>query len=129
MSRIKRLFLFLSVAFFVASHVTIRVFGAVGCSLNDPDRDIKRLFPESTGYRTEFISIENRGGQDLARVVETRLGDALDTKYETLDVPYAYYTVLKEKTPIGRVHGVNQKGLFGGMQLILATDLDLPSPL
>jgi len=39
-------------------------------------------------------------------------------------VPYAYYTVLRGKEKIGYVHGVNQKGMFGGIQIILATDLD-----
>jgi hypothetical protein len=38
-------------------------------------------------------------------------------------VPYAYYTILKGKDIIGYIHGVNQKGKYGGMQLIMATDL------
>ena len=96
----------------------------MGCTLNDPDRDIRRIFPEATGYRTEFITIQERGGAALAAEVERKLGDTLDSVYETLDVPYAYYTVLKGRDVIGRVHGVNQKGQFGGMQLILATDLE-----
>lgn len=99
-------------------------FAAVGCTLNDPDRDVKRLFPESTGYKTEFITIEEKGGQRLADEVERKLGDKLDPIYESLDVPYAYYTVLKGKEPIGRIHGLNQKGTYGGMQLILVTDLE-----
>jgi hypothetical protein len=31
--------------------------------------------------------------------------------------------VLKGKQPIGYIHGVNQKGKYGGMQIIIATDL------
>lgn len=96
---------------------------AVGCSLNDPDRDVKRLFPESTGYRTEFITIEERGAERLASEIEQKLGDKLDPIYEGLDVAYAYYTIVKGNEVIGRIHGVNQKGTYGGMQLILATDL------
>jgi len=99
-------------------------FAAVGCSLNDPDRDIKRIFPESTGYKTEYITIEERGGKELAKEIEDRLGDKLDSVYETLDVPYSYYTVLESKKTIGYAHGVNQKGTYGGMQIILATDLE-----
>lgn len=99
-------------------------FAAVGCSLNDPDRDVKRLFPESTGYKTQFITIEEKGGKALAQEIEKKLEDKLDPIYESLDVPYAYYTVLKGKEAIGRIHGVNQKGTYGGMQLILATDLE-----
>ena len=98
------------------------VLGAVGCTLNDPDRDIRRIFPEATGYKTQFITIQERGGKTLQQEVEEKLGDKLDTIYETPDVPYAYYTVLQGKKTIGYVHGVNQKGMYGGMQLILATD-------
>ena len=96
--------------------------GATGCSLNDPDRDIRRLFPTSTGYRTDFLSIEDRGGAAAAAQLEAALGDKLDPLYEALDVPYSYYTVLSGTQAIGYVHGVNQKGKYGGMQLILATD-------
>jgi hypothetical protein len=102
----------------------VTVHAAVGCSLNDPDRDIRKIFPDATGYRTDYITILERGGDSLATEIEMRLGDRLDDIYETTDVPYAYYTVLKGKQVIGRVHGVNQKGKFGGMQLILATDPD-----
>lgn len=99
-------------------------FGAVGCTLNDPDRDVKRLFPEADGYRTEFISIEAFGEDGVRAELERKLGDTLDPDFETDDVPYAYYTVSRKGQPIGRIHGVNQKGRFGGMQLILATDLE-----
>lgn len=95
---------------------------AVGCSLNDPDRDVVRLFPTATSYRTEYVSIASRGGDELAARIEEALGDTLDPVFESLDVDYAYYTVLSGTDTIGRVHGVNQKGMYGGMQLILATD-------
>ena len=97
---------------------------AVGCSLDDPDRDIRRIYPEATGFRTEFITIKERGGQELAAEIERKLGDKLEPIYETTDVPFAFYTVLKGKEIIGYVHGVNQKGKFGGMQLVLATDIE-----
>ena len=97
-------------------------FAAVGCELNDPDRDIKKAFPQSTGYKANFITIQERGGEKLKKEIEEKLGDKLDPIYESLDVPYTYYTVLKGKDAIGYMHGVNQKGLYGGMQLIMATD-------
>jgi hypothetical protein len=97
---------------------------AVGCTLNDPDRDIQKLFPQSTGYKTNFITIQERGGEKLKKEVEKKLGDTFDPLYESVDVPYSYYTVLKGKDVIGYVHGVNQKGVYGGMQIILATDPD-----
>ena len=107
---------------FVALVGAQSVFGAVGCTLNNPDRDIKRLFRKATNYKTEFISIEEHGGEELAKEIEAKLKDKLEPRYESLDVPYAYYTVLSRKETIGYVHGVNQKGMYGGLQLILATD-------
>lgn len=101
-----------------------RLFGAVGCTLNDPDRDIRRLFPKATNYKTEFITIKERGGEPLLKEIEKKLGDAFEPTYESIDVPYAYYTVLHKKETIGYVHGVNQKGRYGGMQLILATNTE-----
>lgn len=99
-------------------------FAAVGCTLRDPDRDVMRIFPEATGYSTEFVSIADRGGDSLAARVEAKLGDGLDPTYEANDVAYAYYTVLRGTETIGRLHGVNEKGKYGGMQIILATDPD-----
>ena len=101
----------------------LNAFAAVGCTLNDPDRDVKRLFPESTGYRTDFISIKEIGGLILYEEVQKELGDKLDSVYETIDVPYSFYDVLKGKEVIAHIHGINQKGTYGGMQLIIATDL------
>ncbi len=93
-----------------------------GCTLNDPDRDIRRLFPESTDYRTTFIALSDRGGDADRTWLAARLGAELDPVYEAVDLPYAYYEVLKGKEVLGFVFGVNQKGRYGGMQVILATD-------
>ena len=102
--------------------ISANVFGAVGCSLNDPDRDIKRLFPDATNYKTEFVTVQEKGGQKLADEIQKKLGDKFEPVYETIDVAYAFYTVLKGDKMLGYVHGVNQKGRFGGMQLVITTD-------
>jgi hypothetical protein len=120
MFRFNRLFL---LSMFCLTAISCRIaFAAVGCELNDPDRDIKKAFPQSTGYKTDFITIVEKGGEKLKTKIEEKLGDKLDPLYESLDVPYTYYTALKGKDVLGHVHGVNQKGLYGGMQLIIATD-------
>jgi len=97
-------------------------FAAVGCDLNDPDRDVKRLFPASTGYKTQYLSIDRLGGEKLLKQVEERLGDKFSGLYETIDVPYTVYTILKGKETIGYIHGINQKGKYGGLQVFLAFD-------
>jgi hypothetical protein len=96
---------------------------AVGCDLNDPDRDVQRLFPGSSGYKTYYVSIAQKGGKALLDKVENRLGDKFTGMYETMDVPYTVYEIHKDKKVIGYIHGVNQKGRYGGIQIFLALDL------
>ncbi|MGD0535967.1 MAG: hypothetical protein ABR999_11105 [Methanoregula sp.] len=100
------------------------VWGAVGCDLNDPDRDVARLFPESTGYKTIYQSIQKKGGERLLATVEKRLGDKFRGLYETIDVPYTIYEIFSGKKKIGYIHGINQKGQFGGIQVFLVLNLD-----
>ena len=99
-------------------------WGAVGCDLNDPDRDVARLFPESTGYKTVYVSIVSRGGEPMLARVETRLGDKFHGLYETIDVPYTIYEIYNNKKLIGYIHGVNQKGQYGGIQVFVCLDLE-----
>jgi hypothetical protein len=95
---------------------------AVGCDLTDPDRDVKRLFPDSTGYKTLYVSISKKGGDALLAQIEARLGDAFTGLFETADVPYTMYEITRGTEIIGYIHGVNQKGTYGGLQVVLALD-------
>jgi len=99
-------------------------WAAVGCDLNDPDRDVARLFPESTGYKTVYTSILQKGGEPLLARVEARLGNKFHGLYETIDVPYTIYEIFAGKKKIGYIHGVNQKGQFGGIQVFVVLDLE-----
>lgn len=101
-----------------------KVFAAVGCTLNNPDRDIRVLFPASTGYKTHFKTIRPLGGETLLTKIEQKLGDKLEPDYENMDVDHVYYQVFKGKETIGWVFGINQKGEYGLLQVILATDTD-----
>jgi hypothetical protein len=111
-------------AFLLFFVTAIPAFAAVGCDLNDPDRDVARFFPESSGYKTSYVSIDKRGGEPLLRRVEQRLGDRFHGIYETIDVPYTLYEIYSGKKKAGYIHGVNQKGQFGGIQVFVALDLD-----
>jgi len=99
-------------------------WGAVGCDLNDPDRDVKRLFPGSTNYKTVPLEIDKMGGGKLLAKIEARLRDKLHGLYETVDVPYTMYVIYANKKKIGYIHGVNQKGRYGAISIFLALDLD-----
>jgi hypothetical protein len=100
------------------------IWAAVGCDLNDPDRDVARLFPESTGYKTSYVSVAQKGGEPQLARIETKLGDKFHGIYETIDVPYTIYEIYAAKKKVGYIHGVNQKGQFGGIQVFVSLDLE-----
>ncbi len=100
-----------------------RAHAAVGCDLNDPDRDVKRLFPGSTGYKTRYLQVDRAGGKPLLARIEQRLGDRFHGLYETIDVPYTLYEIYRGGEKIGYIHGVNQKGRYGGIQVFLSLDM------
>ena len=114
--------LVLAAAGLALSVAALWLYAAVGCDLNDPDRDVKRLFPGSTGYKTLYVSISRKGGDELLKKVEARLGDKFTGLFETADVPYTMYQVFRGSELIGYIHGVNQKGTYGGLQVFLALD-------
>ncbi len=113
--------IFLSLIIILAYNGT--TFAATGCDLNDPDRDVRRLFPGSTGYKTDYVSIDKKGGEKLLSVVEQKLGDRFSGLYETIDVPYTIYTIFRGKQKVGYIHGVNQKGKYGGIQVFLVLNM------
>lgn len=96
---------------------------AISCELNYPAGDVARLFPDSNGFTTSDFSFSGRGGAPLLRKVEARLG-GVPALYAPLDVPYVLYEVLKGKKRVGYVHGVNQKGQFGVLEVFLSLDLN-----
>lgn len=102
--------------------IPLLAIAATGCDLNDPDADVKRLFPQSTGYKTSYLSLTKIGGKTAMAEVEKRLGDKFTGLYEQVDVPYTLYTIYKGKNLLGYIHGVNQKGEYGGLQVFLALD-------
>jgi hypothetical protein len=114
-----------AIVLFLMGIIVNRVaLGAVGCDLNDPDRDVARLFPGSSGFKTHYMAVNKQGGEPLLKELEERLGDKFQGLYETIDVPYTIYEIFKGKDRIGYIHGVNQKGEFGGIQVFLVLDLE-----
>jgi len=98
-------------------YLSLLFFAAVGCELNDPERDVKLLFPESTGFRTFYVSIADSGGSELLKEIEGRLKDRFSGLFETIDVPYTIYEIYKKNELIGYIHGVNQRGRYGGIKV------------
>ncbi|MCX6559919.1 MAG: hypothetical protein NTZ26_05330 [Candidatus Aminicenantes bacterium] len=112
-----------ALALLLGAAAVLRLLAAVGCELNDPDRDVKRLFPGATSFKTEYVSLQRAGGEALLRRVEAKLGDKFQGLYETIDVSYTMYRIYKGTDLVGYIHGVNQKGRYGGIQVFLALDL------
>jgi hypothetical protein len=98
----------------------VRALAALACDLNDPERDVPRLFPESTSYKTRYVSI---GGAPMLKRIEGRLGAGYVALFAPLDVPYTLYEIFRAGKKVGYIHGVNQKGQFGAIQLFIAQDL------
>lgn len=103
--------------------VPVTVWGAIGCTLNNPAQDLKFLYPEVTSFKEEVREFRQfPEGQKLYDELKLRLGSDLDQVYEAFDTPYTVYTVFKGSDLIGIVHGVNVPGRGGVIQVFLATD-------
>jgi len=95
---------------------------AISCELNYPTSDVVRLFPDSTSYKSVYFSFSQRGGDTMLHKVEARLGGA-PALYAPLNVPYVLYEVYKGNRKVGYVHGVNQKGQFGVLEVFVSLDM------
>jgi len=61
-----------------------QAWGAVGCDLHEPGRDVKRLFPGSTGYKAVSLEIQKVGGDKLLARIEAKLRDKLHTIFSVM---------------------------------------------
>lgn len=96
---------------------------AISCELNNPAADVPRLFPGSTSFKVIYFSFATKGGEPTYKRVLSRLG-GVPALYAPLDVPYVLYEVYKGTEKIGYVHGVNQKGQFGVLEVFVSLDLE-----
>jgi hypothetical protein len=103
--------------------LVVPALAAVNCELNNPVNDVPRLFPESTSFKTVYFSFTTGGGEPKLRKVESRLGGH-PTLYAPLDVPYTLYEIYKDKKKVGYVHGVNQKGQYGVLEVFVSLDMN-----
>ena len=113
----------LSLAVLIVALVAPAAFAAIGCTLSNPARDLKALFPAMTSYREDVKELgklpQGRAGYEALR---ERVGGDLDPVYEAFDTPYTLYSVFQGETRIGYVHGVNVPGRGGVIQIFLAVD-------
>lgn len=110
-------------AFLLSLFMAVPVLAAMNCELNYPASDVARLFPESTSYKTSYFSFSRPNGEPLLRKIETRLGNA-PALYAPLNVPYTLYEIYKGDKKAGYIHGVNQKGQFGVLEVFVSLDMN-----
>ena len=94
-----------------------------GCQLDDPGRKVSMLFPRAARYKTVSLNIQKAGGHKLLATMEEKMRRKLCGLQERLDAPYDVYVVYGKNEKLGYIHGVDQKGAFGGIKLFLALDL------
>lgn len=98
-------------------------FAAIGCTLSNPARDLKSLFPEMTSYREDVKELPRMPqGREGYEALRARVGGDLDPVYEAFDTPYTLYSVFRGDERIGYVHGVNVPGRGGVIQIFLSVN-------
>ena len=96
---------------------------AIGCTLSNPARDLKALYPAMTSYREDVKELGKMPrGREAYEGLRERVGGELDPTFEAFDVPYTLYSVFGGGERIGFVHGVNVAGRGGVIQVFLAMD-------
>jgi len=96
---------------------------AIGCTLSNPARDLKSLYPEMTSYREDVKELPKLPkGRELYEALKARVGGDLDPVYEAFETPYTLYSVFAGETRIGYVHGVNVPGRGGVIQVFVSAD-------
>lgn len=99
------------------------VAAPLGCVLERPDQDIKRIFPESDNYRARDLIPLRHGQKDLMAQVEHGLGYKLDSEFETTETPFTFYSVFKDNQKIGMILGTNIRTVTKPMQLFIAYEI------
>ena len=96
-------------------------YAAIGCTLRNPARDLKTLYPDMTSYREDVQEMpKHPDGKEMYAMYKTRSGGELDPIYEAYDTPHTFYTVFKNDARIGFVHGINVPGRGGVIQIFMS---------
>lgn len=110
-------------AFALALAAAHEARAAIGCTLSNPARDLKSLYPEMTTYREDVKELHKlQQGEALYAALKERVGGDLDPVYEAFETPYTLYSVFKGDALLGYVHGVNVPGRGGVVQVFVSAD-------
>lgn len=105
---------------FVASAIMIcsDAIAQANCALRNPDRQIYKIFPDASSYRTIVARVDDKKKDAIEVIVGSPLART-DLGKHTI------YVVLRGSVPIGFVHARMEIGTRGSIELVWALDLDL----
>ena len=109
----KKLALVLALIFII--FLTVDSFSAV-CVFRFPDRDVYKLFPKATNYKSVIKKIDKNAKQKI----EDFLGQPLDADETEL----TFYEIYKGKELIGMIHPHAERGEYGTIEVVWAFTLD-----
>lgn len=111
--------------------LALSVFGCIGVSfaalnesntLQKPDVDVKRFFPQYTHYRARNLIPAKHGTEDLFEKIEKEFHKKLDLKYERWGTSHTFYIVYRNDLRIGLIHGNNVQISNGLLQVFVVYD-------
>jgi len=99
----------------LAVYFPLSSFAAV-CVFRFPDRDVYKLYPKATNYKSVLKTID----KDTKQKIEALLGRPLDPDETEL----TFYEIYKGKELIGMIHPHAERGEYGTIEVVWAFTLD-----
>ncbi len=84
------------------------------CIWRFPDKDIQKLFPRATGYKTEIVTYTEKEKAEIEKELGSKLDDD-ETKFN-------FYRILEDTVPIGLVLTHSAKGQYGAIEVVIGLD-------
>ncbi|MDP3023978.1 MAG: hypothetical protein Q8O10_00395 [candidate division Zixibacteria bacterium] len=109
----KKIILILTVV--LAIYFPLSTFAAV-CVFRFPDRDVYKLYPKATNYKSVIKKVE----KETKEKCEAFLGKPLDSDETEL----TFYEIYKGKELIGMIHPHAERGEYGTIEVVWAFTLD-----
>lgn len=99
------------IALVLAIYFPLSAFAAV-CVFRFPDRDVYKLYPKATNYKSVLKTID----KDAKAKIEALLGRPLDPDETEL----TFYEIYKGKELIGMIHPHAERGEYGTIEVVWA---------
>ncbi len=112
-TKFKKVILILTL--FLIIYFPLSAFAAV-CVFRFPDRDVYKLYPRATNYKSVLKTID----KDAKGRIETFLGQPLDPDETEL----TFYEIYKGKELIGMIHPHAERGEYGTIEVVWAFTLE-----